>query len=58
MRDDIDYMIKTYEPRVDLLNVEIIPNYDNNEMNALIVYSIKGSDTTPQQLEFLFQPSR
>ena len=58
MRDDIDYMIKTYEPRVDLLNVEIIPNYDNNEMNALIVYSIKGSDTPPQQLEFVLLPSR
>ena len=58
MRDDIDYMIKTYEPRVDLLNVEIIPNYDNNQMDALIVYSIKGSDTPPQQLEFVLLPSR
>ena len=58
MRDDIDYMIKTYEPRVNLLNVEIIPNYDNNQMDALIVYSIKGSDTPPQQLEFVLLPSR
>ena len=58
MRDDIDYMIKTYEPRVDLLNVEIFPNYDNNQMDALIVYSIKGSDTPPQQLEFVLLPSR
>ena len=58
MRDDIDYMIKTYEPRVDLLNVEIIPNYDNNQMDAVIVYSIKGSDTPPQQLEFVLLPSR
>ena len=58
MRDDIDYMIKTYEPRVDVINVEIIPNYDNNQMDALIVYSIKGSDTPPQQLEFVLLPSR
>ena len=58
IRDDIDYMIKTYEQRVDLLNVEIIPNYDNNQMDALIVYSIKGSDTPPQQLEFVLLPSR
>ena len=58
MRDDIDYMIKTYEPRVDLINVEIIPNYDNNQMDAVIVYSIKGSDTPPQQLEFVLLPSR
>ena len=58
MRDDIDYMITTYEPRVDLINVEIIPNYDNNQMDAVIVYSIKGSDTPPQQLEFVLLPSR
>ena len=58
MRDDIDYMIKTYEPRVDLINVEIIPNYDNNQMDAVIIYSIKGSDTPPQQLEFVLLPSR
>ena len=58
MRDDIDYMINTYEPRVNLLNVEIIPNYDNNQMEALIVYSIKGSNTPPQQLEFVLLPSR
>ena len=58
MRDDIDYMIKTYEPRVDLINVEIIPNYDNNQMDAVIVYAIKGSDTPPQQLEFVLLPSR
>ena len=58
MRDYIDYMIKTYEPRVDLINVEIIPNYDNNQMDAVIVYAIKGSDTPPQQLEFLLLPSR
>ena len=41
-----------------LLNVEIIPNYDNNQMDAVIVYSIKGSDTPPQQLEFVLLPSR
>ena len=58
MRDDIDYMIKTYEPRVDVINVDIIPNYDNNQMDAVIVYSIKGSDTPPQQLEFVLLPSR
>ena len=58
MRDDIDYMIKTYEPRVDVINVDIIPNYDNNQMDAVIVYAIKGSDTPPQQLEFVLLPSR
>ena len=46
MRDDIDYMIKTYEPRVDLIMLKL-PNYDNNQMDAVIVYRV-GSDTPPQ----------
>ena len=58
MRDDIDYMIRVHEPRVDVINIEIIPNYDNNQMDALIVYSIRGSDTPPQELEFVLLPSR
>ena len=58
MRDDIDYMIRMHEPRVDVINIEIIPNYDNNQMDALIVYSIRGSDTPPQELEFVLLPSR
>ena len=58
IQDDIEYMINTHEPRVDVINVDIIPNYDNNQMDAVIVYSIKGSDTPPQQLEFVLLPSR
>ena len=51
-------MIRVHEPRVDVINIEIIPNYDNNQMDALIVYSIRGSDTPPQELEFVLLPPR
>ena len=30
IRDEIEYIINTYEPRVKLLNVDSIANYDNN----------------------------
>tara|TARA_B100001250_G_scaffold139582_1_gene119534 strand:+ start:37 stop:438 length:402 start_codon:yes stop_codon:yes gene_type:complete len=58
IQDDIDYMINTYEPRVEVINVEALPNYDNNQFDVVIVYSIKGSDTPPQELEFVLLPSR
>jgi len=58
IQDDIDYMITTYEPRVEVINVEALPNYDNNQFDVVIVYSIKGSDTPPQELEFVLLPSR
>ena len=58
IQNDIEYMINTHEPRVEVINVEALPNYDNNQFDVVIVYSIKGSDTPPQELEFVLLPSR
>jgi phage baseplate assembly protein W len=58
IQDDIEYMIKMHEPRVKLINVESIPNYDNNQFDVVIVYQILGADTPPQELEFVLLPSR
>ena len=58
IREEIEYSIKTYEPRVNLLEVESIPNFDNNEYNVGITYEIIGADVDAQQLEFVLLPSR
>ena len=58
IRDEIEYIINTYEPRVKLMNVDSVANYDNNEYNVMITYQIIGSDTPPQELEFVLLPSR
>jgi len=58
IRDEIEYIINTYEPRVKLMNVDSVANYDNNEYNVMITYQIIGSDTPPQDLEFVLLPSR
>ena len=58
IQEEIEYSIKTYEPRVNLLEVESIPNFDNNEYNVVITYEIIGADVDAQQLEFVLLPSR
>jgi len=58
IRDDIEYMIKMHEPRVELLDVQSLPNYDNNQFDVVIVYKIRGSSNPPQELEFVLLPSR
>ena len=58
IRDEIEYSLKTYEPRIELIDVESIPNYDNNEFNVVITYKIVGADVPPQELEFVLLPSR
>jgi phage baseplate assembly protein W len=58
IRDDIEYMIKMHEPRVELLDVQSLPNYDNNQFDVVVVYKIRGSSNPPQELEFVLLPSR
>ena len=58
IREEIEYSIEQYEPRVNLIKVESIPNYDNNEYNVIIQYEILGADTPAQELEFVLLPSR
>jgi len=58
IKDQIEYSINRFEPRVNLLDVEVNPDFDNNEFNAVIVYEVIGADVPPQQLEFVLLPSR
>jgi phage baseplate assembly protein W len=58
IRDEIETTITSYEPRVNLISVDVAPNYDNNEFNVTINYRIIGIDVLPQQLSFALQPTR
>lgn len=58
IKDEIENTIRNYEPRVNLVSVNISPNYDNNEFNVTINYKIVGIDVLPQQLSFALQPTR
>ena len=58
IREGIEFSINQYEPRVNLISVQCLPNYDNNEFNVLITYEILGADVPPQELEFVLLPSR
>lgn len=50
--------ITNFEPRVDLLNVEVQPLFDTNEFNVNIIYQIIGVDVSPQSLTFVLQSNR
>ena len=56
--DEITQSIERYEPRVDLINVEVFPNFDNNAFDVLIIYDIIGADVPPQELQFALQSTR
>ena len=56
--DEITSSIERYEPRVDLINVDAFPDFDNNSFDVLIVYDIIGADVPPQELQFALQSTR
>ena len=58
IKDEIETSIRNYEPRVNLEEVDIEPDYDNNQFDVRINYRIVGIDVPPQQLEFVLLPSR
>ena len=58
IKDEITESITRFEPRVRLVSVDAIPDYQGNAFNVLIVYEIIGIDTPAQQLEFVLQSTR
>ena len=58
IEDEIRSSIINFEPRVNLLNANVVPNPDDNEMNVTIEYEITGIDIPPLQLEFVLLPTR
>ena len=58
IEDEIRSSLKNYEPRVELINVNVDPNFDNNQFDLIISYRIVCIDIPPSQLEFALLPSR
>ena len=58
IQDEIRNCLKNYEPRVDLTDVVVDPNFDENQFDVKITYRIVGIDIPPSQLEFALLPSR
>ena len=58
IRYEIRSSLSNYEPRVELIDVEVDPNFDENQFDVLITYRIIGVDIPPSQLEFALLPSR
>lgn len=58
IKDEIKNTIQNYEPRVDLISVEVLPNYDEYLFDINITYNIVGIDVLPQKLTFALEQTR
>ena len=58
IQSEIESTIRNYEPRVELIRVDVVPNESQNEFNVAIRYNIVGIDARPQELTVAFQSVR
>lgn len=56
--DEIRQSITNFEPRVNLIDVQAFPDFDNNAFDVTITYEIVGADVPAQELQFVLQPVR
>ena len=50
--------ITNYEPRVDNVQVEVLPEYDNNALEVTVIYDIIGQDLPTQEYTFILEATR
>ena len=58
LKEEIRNTIENYEPRVELEDIIVDPNFDNNEFNVTIQYYIVGIDVPEQELSFVLESTR
>ena len=58
IKDEIEETIIKYEPRVELKDIRVEPDFDNLNFNVTIVYDVVGIDALTQQLNFALQSTR
>ena len=58
IRNEIKSSLRLYEPRVNVREVEVEPNFDQNEFNVTIIYEIIGADVPAQELQFVLESTR
>ena len=58
IKDEIRDTLDNYEPRIEVIEVIVNPDYDNNTFDVVIKYNIIGIDASPQQLAFALQSTR
>ena len=58
IRSEIRTTIENYEPRVEINEITVEPDFEGNAMNVTIQYFIIGIDVPEQELTFALEPTR
>ena len=58
IQNQIEITIDNFEPRIENLNVEVIPRPDRNEFEVNILFDIIGQQFPAQEFQFILEATR
>lgn len=58
LQTQIEIAIDNYEPRVDKVKVEVVPNPDENNFEITVVFDIIGQDFPTQTFNYILEATR
>ena len=50
--------LSKFEPRIGVLSIEAVPNFDDNGFEVEMTYEIRGSDNPPTTVDFFLARTR
>jgi len=58
IKNSINYCLNTFEPRIAVNGIEVLPSYEDNGFSVELTYSIRGSDNPPVTVDFFLARTR
>ena len=58
IQNNIISTLKKFEPRIGVLSLEAIPNFDDNGFDVEMTYEIRGTDNPPVNVDFFLARTR
>ena len=58
IKGNIKYTIDRWEPRINILNLNATPNFDDNGFDVDMTYEIRGTDDPPVTVDFFLARTR
>ena len=55
---NIEFTISKWEPRIQILDLDAVPNYNDNGFDVQMTYQIVGTDTPPVAVDFFLASTR
>jgi phage baseplate assembly protein W len=58
INSEVENTIKFYEPRINILSISTVPNFDDNGFDIELVFEVIGREDSPTSINFFLERTR